>query len=92
MRLPIIAVAVIASGCAWQTEAISVGQNRYQISANASPARGGVTGARGMVLNKANRKCAEAGMYAEIEAVETDRAWPSNGVATATFKCYPHNN
>ena len=75
------------SSCAWQTEALKVGENRYQVSANASPARGGVTGARGMVIKKANEQCEKLGKNLEVEGIETDRAWPSNGVATATFKC-----
>lgn len=83
MILPI----VLVSACAWQTEVLNVGENRYQVSANASPARGGVTGARGMVLNKANKKCESEGKSVNVESVTTDRAWPSNGVATATFTC-----
>jgi hypothetical protein len=34
------------TGCAWQSKALKVGPEIYQVSANASPARGGITGAR----------------------------------------------
>lgn len=56
MKTVAIIVAVgLLSACAWQSKALKVGDDTYQVSANASPARGGVTGARGMALSNANK-------------------------------------
>jgi hypothetical protein len=52
----VIVVSVAFSGCAWQSEALKVGDDTYQVSANASPARGGITGAREMALRESLNK------------------------------------
>lgn len=73
--------------CAWQSKALKVGDNLYQVSANASPARGGVTGARGMALSNANKHCDAMSKSIEVVDIQTEHAFPANGVATVTFKC-----
>ena len=84
----ILIISVIAtSGCAWQSEALQVGADTFQVSANASPARGGVTGAQEMALKNANKKCGSLGKKIEVVDVKTQYAFPANGVATVTFKC-----
>ncbi len=80
-----IAVALVA--CAWQSEALKMGEDTYQVSANASPARGGVTGAREMALTNANKKCDELKRQITVVDVKTEFAFPANGVATVTFTC-----
>jgi hypothetical protein len=39
-RSTLVFLATLATGCAWQSEALRVGPDTYQTSANASPARG----------------------------------------------------
>jgi len=52
--------------------AMKVAEDTYQVSANASPARGGITGAREMGLRNAHDKCDSLGKKI---------------VATITFTC-----
>jgi len=75
------------SACAWQSEALQMGEDTYQVSANASPARGGVTGAREMALTNANKKCDELKRQITVMDIKTEHAFPANGVATVTFTC-----
>lgn len=64
-----------------------MGEDTYQVSANASPARGGITGAREMALTNANKKCDELRRQITVLDVKTEFAFPANGVATVTFTC-----
>jgi hypothetical protein len=82
-----LVTAMLVAGCAWQSEARKLGEDTYQVSANASPARGGVTGARDMALKNANAKCDSLGKSINVTDVTTEHAWPTNGVATVTFTC-----
>jgi hypothetical protein len=78
---------LLASGCAWQSAALKVGEDAYQVSANASPARGGVTGAREMALTNANAKCDSLGQKINVTNIQTESAFPANRVETVTFTC-----
>ena len=80
-------VCLAASGCAWQSEALKVGEDTYQVSANASPARGGITGAREMALTNANAKCDSLGKKIAVTDIKSEFTFPANGVATVTFSC-----
>jgi hypothetical protein len=73
--------------CAWQSEAMKIGPDTYQTSANASPARGGPTGAREMALQTANKKCEALGKEIEVTDVKSQYTFPANGVVTVTFRC-----
>ena len=77
----------MAPGCAWQSEALKIGEDTYQVSANASPARGGITGARQMALTNANTKCNSLGKQINVTDIQSESAFPANGVATVTFIC-----
>lgn len=84
----LVTIASLAfSGCAWQSEALKVGDDTYQVSANASPARGGITGAREMALRNANAKCDSLGKKITVVDIKSEWAFPANGVATITFAC-----
>jgi len=78
---------LLASGCAWQSAALKIGDDTYQTSANASPARGGITGAREMAVTNANEKCASLGKRITVTDIKSEYAFPANGVATVTFTC-----
>lgn len=78
---------MLCSGCAWQSEALKIGDDTYQVSANASPARGGITGAREMALTTANAKCDSLGKKINVTDIQSESAFPANGVATVTFTC-----
>jgi hypothetical protein len=82
-----VCLTVAVASCAWQSDALKVGEDTYQVSANASPARGGETGARQMALTDANQKCDALGKKIEVTNVEITHAFPANGVATVTFTC-----
>lgn len=83
----IVLACALMSGCAWQSEALKLSDDTYQVSANASPARGAVTGALEMALTTANKKCDSLGKKIEVTDIKTQYAFPANGVATVTFKC-----
>lgn len=80
-------IGVLLTGCAWQSQALKLGDDHWQVSANASPARGAGTGARRMALTNANRHCESLGKTIEVIDIETEYAFPANSVATITFKC-----
>lgn len=78
---------LLIAGCAWQSPALKISDDVYQTSANASPMRGGITGAREMALTNANQQCVSLGKRIDVTDVQTQFAWPANGVATVTFSC-----
>ncbi|MGH8578832.1 MAG: hypothetical protein ACREVK_01465 [Gammaproteobacteria bacterium] len=80
-------LSFLLSGCAWQSEAMKVGPDTYQTSANASPVRGGATGAREMALANANKKCESLGKQIEVIDTKGEYAFPANGVFSVTFRC-----
>ena len=53
MKKIITLICISLTGCAWQSEALKLSEDTYQVSANASPARGGITGAREMAITNA---------------------------------------
>jgi hypothetical protein len=86
-RIVSAVLTVIVAGCAWQSGVQKLGDGKYQVSANASPARGGETGARSMALSAANKQCDSLGKKIDVTDVEISHAFPANGVATVTFFC-----
>lgn len=83
----LIAAALLVSGCAWKSGVLEMGPNTYQVSANAAPARGGITAARKLALTQAGQKCAQDGRQIVVLDVESEYSFPANGVATVTFRC-----
>lgn len=84
--VPALMVVLLAS-CAWQSQALRLSDDTWQVSANASPARGAATGARSMALTNANRHCEALGRTVEVVNIEMAYAFPANSVATVTFRC-----
>jgi ABC-type uncharacterized transport system auxiliary subunit len=80
-------IALLMAACAWQSEAMKIGPDLYQTSANASPARGAATGAREMALTNANKKCESLGKQIEVVDTKSEYAFPANAVVTVTFRC-----
>jgi hypothetical protein len=83
----IVAPLLLLPACAWQSEAMRVGPDTYQTSANASPARGAASGAREMALSNANKHCDSLGKKIEVIDMKSEYAFPANAVVTITFKC-----
>lgn len=83
----VVGLALALCGCAWNSTVHEIGEGRFQVSSNASPARGAITGARNMALASANKKCAGIGKKISVIDIETESAFPANGVATVTFTC-----
>ncbi len=86
MKLTLL-MSLCLSGCAWQSEALQIDADTYRVSANASPARGGETGAQEMALRAANTKCRSMGKVIHVTDTQVTHAFPANGVATVTFQC-----
>lgn len=85
--LTYVSFLLAIAGCAWQSEALRVGPDTWQTSANASPARGAASGAREMALGNANKHCDSLGRQIEVVDSKTEYAFPANAVVTITFKC-----
>ena len=83
----IMPVAVLLAGCAVTHDAVQVGPNRYQTSALAAPARGGIAGAQRLATERAAQTCAVRGMQVNVISVDTAHEFPINGTATVTFEC-----
>lgn len=84
--IPTLMVISLA-GCAWQSQALRLNNDTWQVTANASPARGAGAGARRMALTNATRHCGTLGKTVEVISVEMEYAFPTNRVATVTFRC-----
>jgi hypothetical protein len=69
--LLVLGVAGLLGSCAWQTDALRIGSDTYQMSANAAPARGGVTGALGMALTR-NKTCEAQGKRVNVLERKTE--------------------
>lgn len=82
-----LALTLLLHACAWQSEAMRVGPDTYQTSANASPARGAASGAREMALSNANKHCDSFQKKIEVVDMKSEYAFPANAVVTITFKC-----
>lgn len=82
-------IVVPLAGCAWQSEALKLGDDLYEVSATASPARGGATGARRMALRNAAEHCESLGKAVRVIEVEAELStfYPPQNTATVTFEC-----
>jgi hypothetical protein len=49
--------------------------------------RGGKTGAHEMAVDNANKKCESMGKQIEVTDTKIEWGFPTNGVATVTFRC-----
>jgi hypothetical protein len=73
--------AVSVYGCAMSYDVVKVGDDTYQTSAVASPARGGISGAQEMAIAKANKKCDSMGKKINVTNVDTGHEFPAAGRA-----------
>lgn len=83
----ILVVAVAISGCAYRSAVMNTGDDTYQVSATASPIRGGSTGAREMALTSANEKCSAIGKKIDVSDVRSQWAFPAASAVTVSFAC-----
>ena len=85
----IFCVAALALvGCAATSRPVEVGPDRYQVSAMAAPARGGIAGAQQHATEAAADYCRSLGKHSTVMGVETGHEFPVNGTATVTFECH----
>jgi hypothetical protein len=87
MRITILLAAILVVGCATTYPVLKTGENTFQVSANASPARGGIAGAQQMAVSSANKKCDSMGKAITVINIETGHEFPAAGRAIVTFKC-----
>jgi len=88
----VVAFSLLICSCAWNSGVQQIGSDTYQVSANASPARGAGTGARRIALKKADDFCRKKGGTIEVIDEESEYAFPANRVVTIKFKCRPASN
>jgi hypothetical protein len=87
IRIAYFAIFLLLCACATTSDVVQVGPNRYQVSALAAPARGGVAGAEQHAAVKAGQKCVAMGKTVNVLGVETGHEFPVNGTAVMTFEC-----
>jgi hypothetical protein len=87
MRTWILVLAAMLPGCAMTYDTLQVGPNRYQVSAVAAPARGGIAGAQERATEAAAKKCVDAGKSLNVLNVDTGHEFPAAGRAIVTFEC-----
>lgn len=83
----IFAVCFALSGCMMTYRPVQVGPNRYQTSAVAAPARGGIAGAQQAAAKAAGKQCLDLGKTVNVVNVETGREFPAAGSVVMTFEC-----
>ncbi len=79
--------ACILAACAMTYDVVQVGPQTYQVSAVASPARGGIAGAQHRAIEAANEKCDSLKKSTTVTNVDTGHDFPVAGRAVVTFTC-----
>jgi hypothetical protein len=88
MRIVLVVIAAASvCACAMNYDVVKVGDDTYQVSAVASPARGGISGAQQMALANANKKCDSLGKSINVTNIDTGHEFPAAGRAIVTFTC-----
>ena len=80
-------VLAMVTACAMTYDVVKMGEDTYQASAVASPARGGISGAQQMALTNANKKCDSLGKSINVTNIDTGHEFPAAGRAIVTFTC-----
>ena len=86
-NLVIFTCLAVLTGCASTYPVQRIGDEKYQVSATASPARGGQAGAQSMAVEAANQKCESLGKHIEVVDTQTHWTFPAAGSAIVTFNC-----
>jgi len=87
MKKLAFASLLVLAGCASQYPVMRTGDNSFQATAWASPARGGASGATTLALESANKQCESLGKMITVLDQQTAYVFPANTSATVTFKC-----
>lgn len=87
MKTYLLAAISLIAGCAMNYDVVKMGDNTYQVSAVASPARGGIAGAEHMALASANKQCDSLSKKIIVTNIETGHDFPAAGRAIVTFSC-----
>jgi hypothetical protein len=86
-RFSLITLTLMLTACASQSGVLQTGVDTYQVSATASPARGGATGARKIVLTRANEKCNSLGKQIDVINTQSSWAFPAATTVVVDFRC-----
>ena len=79
--------ALLTTSCVWNSSVTRLPNDAMQVSATASPSRGGETEVRDMASNLAEEHCGSLEKQSQVLDIETRKSWPKNIVATVTFTC-----
>jgi hypothetical protein len=86
--LIVLALIVGLSGCATSSGVLKMGPDTYSVNATASPARGGVSGAKRMVYEEANQECSKQGKEMLVVNERLTRTpYQGAGSVDLTFRC-----
>lgn len=87
-----LAVVALIAGCAMSSGVLKTGPDTYTIAVHASPARGGIAGAKKIAYTKANAECDRQGRQILTVSEETGHDFPAAGRADITFRCLPKDD
>lgn len=83
----ILAGLALISGCASNSGAFQVGENRYQVATRATWELGGRAGAKRMALEEATKKCSSFGRALKVINSVEDYGHFEGGTVDLTFGC-----
>lgn len=88
MRKFLLIGLLVLSGCAQSSGIMKMGPDTYSLSVHAAPARGGVSGAKGIALSDANEFCESVGKEILVKNIESGASqhFPG-GTVDVTFQC-----
>jgi hypothetical protein len=83
-----LSVLTLLSGCAASSGVVKMGPDTYSVNVAASPARGGVAGAKRMAYEEASQECARAGKEILVVTERSARTtYAGAGSIDLTFRC-----
>lgn len=87
IRVLLLGALGAIAGCMMTYDVVQVGPQSYQVSAVATPARGGIAGAQHRATEAANKKCESLDKATTVTNVDTGHEFPAAGRAMVTFTC-----
>ena len=86
-KILLIVAATVVSSCVWTGSVKELSKDTFEVSSSASSSRGGEEGAKESAAKQAAEHCESFRKKSEIVDTVIGQRWPSNTVATVTFKC-----
>lgn len=84
----VVIASVLLCACAVTHHVVQLGPDTYSVSANASPVRGGSSGARSLAIEEAGNYCRAMGRQVLVENISGQTTnYAGAGSSDVTFMC-----